>query len=154
MKNLCTFFLVLLSVTAQADPIAASVDANKLPPSVHAAPIQTMSQESNIVPKLLEVTFGLLAILVLIGVAAWAVKRFGRLHIAAKGHLKIIGGMHLGTRERLVLIQVGEKQLLLGVTPGRIDNLHVLDEPIPLTVETHNEEVSFYQKLSTILRTK
>jgi flagellar protein FliO/FliZ len=29
-----------------------------------------------------------------------------------------------------VLVQVGGKQLLLGVAPGRVNTLHVLDEPI------------------------
>jgi flagellar protein FliO/FliZ len=29
-----------------------------------------------------------------------------------------------------VLVQVGGKQLLLGVAPGRVSTLHVLDEPI------------------------
>ena len=36
----------------------------------------------------------------------------------------------MGPRERVVLLQVGNAQLLLGVTPGRIQSLHVLDEPV------------------------
>jgi len=36
----------------------------------------------------------------------------------------------MGTRERVVLLQVGETQLLLGVAPGRVQTLHVLDKPL------------------------
>lgn len=41
--------------------------------------------------------------------------------------MKVISALSLGMREKLILVQVGEKQLLLGVTPGRIDNLLVLE---------------------------
>ena len=33
--------------------------------------------------------------------------------------------------DRLVLVQVGNEQILLGLTPGRITPLHVLKEPLP-----------------------
>ena len=153
MKYLLVFLVFSLSMTLQADPLR-TIEQGRLAPTTKSTTAQAMPQGTDVIPKLLEVTFGLLMILALIGVIAWSVRRFGRLHIAAKGHLKIIGGMHLGTRERLVLVQVGDKQLLIGVTPGRIDNLLMLDEPIPLDEETHNKEESFYYKLSTLMRTK
>jgi len=39
-------------------------------------------------------------------------------------------------REKVVLLQVGKKQLLLGVTPGRIDTLHVLEGEDCLNTDT------------------
>ncbi len=41
--------------------------------------------------------------------------------------MRIVGGLSLGMREKVILLQVGKKQLVLGVTPGRIDALHVLE---------------------------
>jgi len=41
--------------------------------------------------------------------------------------MRIVGGLSLGMREKVILLQVGKKQLILGVTPGRIDALHVLE---------------------------
>ncbi len=41
--------------------------------------------------------------------------------------LKVIGATHVGPRERVVLLNVGSKVLVLGVTPGRVNALHVLD---------------------------
>ena len=73
---------------------------------------------------------GLLIVLVSIVGLAWMMKRFGRLQSSAKGALRIIDGMALSTRERIVLVQVGDTQILLGVAPGRVEAVHVLDQPV------------------------
>jgi flagellar protein FliO/FliZ len=69
-------------------------------------------------------------VLLLIAAAAWGFKRFGNMHVGAQGKMKIIGGISLGTRERAVLLQIGEQQLVIGVSPGRVQTLHVLDNPV------------------------
>lgn len=61
---------------------------------------------------------------------AWMMRRFGRLQSSAKGALQMIDGMALSTRERIVLVQVGDTQILLGVAPGRVETVHVLDKPV------------------------
>lgn len=61
---------------------------------------------------------------------AWMMRRFGRLQSSAKGALQMIDGMALSTRERIVLVQVGDTQILLGVAPGRVEAVYVLDKPV------------------------
>ena len=56
-----------------------------------------------------------------------ACKTFGKF---GSGPIEIIADVSLGAKERAVLVQVGGKQLLLGVAPGRVNTLHVLDEPV------------------------
>lgn len=80
---------------------------------------------------------GLLIVLVSVVVVTWMIKRFGRLQSSAKGTLQIIDGMALSTRERIVLVQVGDTQVLLGVAPGRVEAVHVLDKPV--LAETRGE---------------
>lgn len=80
--------------------------------------------------SLVRLTFGLLAVLAAIIVAAWLMKRVGRFQSGVGGAMKVIGGLSMSARERVVLIQVGETQLLLGVAPGRVQTLHVLQERI------------------------
>lgn len=80
--------------------------------------------------SLLQVTLGLFVVLMIIAAAAWFARRFGHFNVTAKGNLRIVGGLHLGSRERVVLMQVGDQQLLVGVAPGRIQTLHVLETPI------------------------
>lgn len=70
-----------------------------------------------------------IVIAVIIGLA-WFLRRLGRVGHNAGGQLKILGGLAVGQRERVVLIQVGEQQLLVGVAPGRVQTLHVLDQPL------------------------
>ncbi len=86
--------------------------------------------DSSMAGNFVQTTLGLLLVLLVIGAAAWAFKRFGNVHVGAQGRMKIIGGISLGTRERAVLLQVGDQQLVIGVSPGRVQTLHVLDKPV------------------------
>jgi len=81
---------------------------------------------------------------------AWVMRRFGRLQSSAKGALQMIDGMALSTRERIVLVQVGDTQILLGVAPGRVEAVHVLDKPV---VTGGQEEVTgnFAARLREVL---
>ena len=73
---------------------------------------------------------GLLVVLFLILALGWAMRRVGRYTSPVAGQLRVLGGVSVGTRERVVLVQVGEQQLLVGVAPGRVQTLHVLDKPL------------------------
>lgn len=77
------------------------------------------------------VFLALLLVVALIVGAAWLMRRMGGFQVGASGNLRVIGGLAMGARERVVLIQVGDTQLLVGVAPGRIQTLHVLDKPLP-----------------------
>ncbi len=79
---------------------------------------------------LLQVTISLIMVLAAIVGVTWLLRRFTRLGGAMGGALQVLGGLSLGARERIVLVQVGEQQLLLGVAPGRIQMLHVLEKPL------------------------
>ena len=96
---------------------------------VHALPAKTMIEPLG-AGNLLQLTFGLLVVLAAIVGSAWLLRRYGRLQSGVDGALRVIGGLSMGPRERVVLVQVGKQQLLLGVAPGRIQTLHVLDEPV------------------------
>jgi flagellar protein FliO/FliZ len=95
----------------------------------HALPAKTINEPLG-AGNLLQLSFGLLVVLAAIVGSAWLLRRYGRLQSGAEGALRIIGGLSMGPRERVVLLQVGTQQLLLGVAPGRIQTLHVLDEPV------------------------
>ena len=79
---------------------------------------------------LIQLIMGLIVVLICIVALAWFAKRMNRLQSSTGGVLKIIGGLSMGSRERVVLIQVGSEQLLIGVSPGRINTLHVLETPL------------------------
>ncbi len=87
----------------------------------------------------MQVTLGLLVVLLVIVGAAWMLRRYGRFQSSASGSLKILGGLSIGPRERVVLLQVGEEQLLIGVAPGRVQALYHLETPIRLTPASSDE---------------
>jgi flagellar protein FliO/FliZ len=73
----------------------------------------------------------LLAVLVAIFIAAWVLKKLQVGGLSVNG-LKVVTSLSLGSKERLVVVQVGKKQLLLGVTGQQINILDTLDEPIEI----------------------
>ena len=79
-----------------------------------------------------QVGLALFVVLLLILGMAWLLRRFGRVPGSSGGPIRIVGGVSMGQRERIVLVQVGETQVLVGVAPGRVQTLHVLDEPVAL----------------------
>jgi flagellar protein FliO/FliZ len=106
-----------------------------------------MAQPPAIVGGIVQVTLGLLVVLMVIAGAAWFARRFGHFNATAKGNLRIIGGLPMGSRERVVLLQVGDKQLLLGVAPGRIEILHVLDEPLSFDADNSTPPAQTFSAL-------
>ena len=45
-------------------------------------------------------------------------------------HLKVIQALSVGTKDRVLLVQVGVDQILMGVSPAGIQHLHTLTEPV------------------------
>ena len=78
----------------------------------------------------------LVVVLVVFWACAHAMRRLQRVGEAGGGGLRVVGGLSLGQRERLVVVEAGGEQLLLGVSPGRIERLHVLDSPLGATSDT------------------
>ncbi|WP_425489389.1 flagellar biosynthetic protein FliO [Cognatilysobacter bugurensis] len=76
--------------------------------------------------------FALLLVVGLILGLGWLAKRmpgFGR--GAPSNGLRMVASLPIGPRERVVVVEVGETQLLLGVGPGGTRTLHTLAEPLP-----------------------
>jgi len=101
----------------------------------------------------LQVLVGLMLVVVLIFAVAWFMRRFGHLPSGGQGAVRMIGGLSMGQRERIVLLQVGETQLLVGVAPGCLRTLHVLDQPVALpAADTRGRADSFSERLQTALK--
>ena len=103
--------------------------------TVETAP-QTLKADPMSGDYLVQLVLGLIVVIFFIFVFAWFAKKMNRFQSGNSDSLKIIGGISMGSRERVVLLQVGEQQLLLGVSPGRINALHLLEQPIE-SVSTH-----------------
>lgn len=77
--------------------------------------------------NLIQWSGGLVLVLALIMGVAWLVRRYGHFNAAHAGQLKVLGGVSVGTREKVVLLKAGQHHLLLGVAPNQVSTLHVFE---------------------------
>lgn len=75
---------------------------------------------------MLQVVLGLGFVLALMGGLAWLLKRFGGAQPGSAGTIKIIGASAVGQRERVVLVEVADTWLVVGVAPGHVAALHTM----------------------------
>jgi flagellar protein FliO/FliZ len=101
---------------------------------------------------LLETLLGLFVVLACIAFLAWLLRRSGRFQATTNGEMKIITSLALGPRERAVLLQVGDQQLLLGVTSQHVQTLHVLDTPVSTTAIKNNSNTNFAEKFQQVMQ--
>jgi flagellar protein FliO/FliZ len=76
--------------------------------------------------------FALLFVLGLILALAWLAKRMPGIAGSSNPALRVVASLSLGPRERVVVVDVGGQQLLLGVGAGGTRALHTLDAPLPV----------------------
>ncbi len=100
--------------------------------------------------NLLQTLFGLLLVLALIVAMAWLMKRSQQWHGIGQQQFKVIAALPLGPREKAVLLQVGEQQLLLGVTPQNVNLLTALEQP--LNLNAGQQSTVFSEKLKQFMQ--
>ncbi len=104
-------------------------------------------------------TLGKLAAALLIVLCVFWV--FARIMRQVQGHqagglqhgLQVISTLSVGQRERVMVVQVGDEQLVLGVTGTQINTLHVLDTPLA-DKKVEQDQTDFRQKLKSALKTR
>ncbi|TPG73645.1 flagellar biosynthetic protein FliO [Pseudomonas arsenicoxydans] len=140
MKKVLGFVLAMPFSVLAAEPIATAATA--------AAP----AVSSGVAGQLTQLVFGLLLVLGLIFFLAWLLRRVQQAGPAGKGQvIELIGSRALGPRDRLMLVQVGNEQILLGLSPGTITALHVLKEPVQVPGVTEKATPEFAQRLLEML---
>jgi len=94
----------------------------------------------------------LLMVLALIFISATVLRRFN-LTQQSSNQFKVIASLSLGTKEKVVVVQIGEQQLVLGVCPQQISLLKELKTPIDIQVgkplALPGNVLSFLQKNSS-----
>ncbi|HJU71294.1 MAG TPA: flagellar biosynthetic protein FliO [Paucimonas sp.] len=73
--------------------------------------------------NLLQVLFGLIVVLGLMAAAAWVLKRIGAMKPSTGTMIRIIGGVSVGSRERVIVVEVADQWIVVGVAPGQVNAL-------------------------------
>ena len=78
----------------------------------------------------LGVLFGLVVVLGSVVVVGWLYARSRGLRGIAGQAINVVAAQSLGPKERIVLVEVGGKQIVVGMTSAQLQTLHVFDEPV------------------------
>lgn len=65
-------------------------------------------------------------IVALLIATAWLARKVSGGKGFGQGGMKVIGGVALGPRERIVLVEAGDTWLVIGIVPGQIRTLHTM----------------------------
>lgn len=78
--------------------------------------------------SILQTLVTLILIVALFVGAAWLMRRVngGRGMFGQGGLLRVVGGIAIGTRERIVVVEIEDTWLVIGITPGQMRTLHTL----------------------------
>ncbi|MCU6435395.1 flagellar biosynthetic protein FliO [Undibacterium sp. Jales W-56] len=81
---------------------------------------------------LLQIFLGLVAVLVLMTFAAWFFKRIGPAVTGNKVPVTVIGGVNVGHRERIMVVEVADQWIVVGVTAQQITTLSTMPKQAQL----------------------
>ena len=131
--------LALASVESAAPTSAETAhtavfnNVKKTEPAPEEAPIASSAAPSVDAGfnDLLQMIFSFSLVIGALVLMLWAMKRWQPKLAAGRGGLSVKAALSLGGRDRLIVIQAGERELLLGVSPGNITLLGDYDELLP-----------------------
>ncbi|MBK7673905.1 MAG: flagellar biosynthetic protein FliO [Candidatus Accumulibacter sp.] len=76
---------------------------------------------------MLQTVLGVAVVISILFLAAYLLRKLnsGR-GFGNNGPLRVVGGLMVGTRERIVLVEIGDTWIVVGLVPGQIRTLHTL----------------------------
>ena len=80
--------------------------------------------------SVLQVILSLLLVLAAVVIVAWVLKRINLPQQGAGNALRVISGVAVGQRERIVLVEVNDTWLVVGVAPGQVNALHAMPKGV------------------------
>ena len=122
---LLLFFIMNLQVPLRAEEVAK--------PEIAAMPSLVTGS------SVLHMFLALLLVLAVIGVIAWLLKRFGIGPGNQSNLIKVVAAAAVGQRERIVIVEIANAWLILGVAPGHINLLHQIEK---IASSTGSEQLS------------
>jgi flagellar protein FliO/FliZ len=89
-------------------------------------PVHDAAPAASSAGGLLQAGLGMAVVVGLIFGCAWLARRFGLQRLGSGNLVKVVSSANVGQRERVVVVEVGDTWLVLGVTPSQVNTLHTL----------------------------
>jgi flagellar protein FliO/FliZ len=106
-------YLAALAVALVAGPVTAAESAVPASPGFST---------------LLQVLLGLGVVMAAIAAAAWLARRYVP-GVASGGPVRVVGGAMVGPKERVVVLEIEDDWIVVGVTATQVNALHALPRP-------------------------
>ncbi len=129
-------------------PLLAEPAKNQPHTQSYLPPPPVISTES-----MLQLSASLLVVLALIALIAWLFRKIGFHPASRTGLLKIISAASVGQREKVVIAEIDDTWLVLGVAPGQVNLLHQMHKKSPAAGEVTESPAAnrFTEKLQASL---
>ena len=104
--------------------------------------------------SIVQIIFSLLLVLAAIVLVAWMLRRMNVAQHGTGKLLKVLGAVPIGQRERIVLVEVNDTCLVVGIGPGQIRTLHTfqkIDDRGQKTEEFPPDPLSSENKFASLL---
>lgn len=109
----------LLVIALLYSPLFASAETTR--PAYTPTPPAAVSSGS-----VMQIIFSLILVLAAVALVAWIMKRINLPQHGAASLLKVVSGVAVGQRERIVLVEINDTWLIVGVAPGQVRTLHTM----------------------------
>ncbi len=120
-----------------------------------AADISQLSQSPPVISpfsSLLRMLLGLGIVLLVIAGLVWLLKKSSLGQGGVAGGLRVVSAVAVGPKERVVLVDVGETRLVLGVAPGHVVRLLEMERPDEADVVITEKTIpSFVVRLKEVM---
>lgn len=90
----------------------------------------------------LQAVAGLAVVLAAIAGSAWLMKRLVRVQASHGAPMSLRGTISVGPRERVMLVEVADTWIVLGVAPGRVSALHAMPRAATTVSAETNESAA------------
>lgn len=138
--------MIGLAIFVIEPSFAAEVATQKLPKSHY---------EVSMGSQLLRMILGLSLVVAIIVGIGWLTRRYTSLRTGPGSAIEIKSGVSVGPKERVLLVEVGEEQILIGVAPGNVTKLHVLANKVsPRSVPAVSDGDQFFARLKKAIKEK
>ena len=104
------------------------------------------------VPDIFGLGASLAVVLAAVVLVGWLYSRTQGIRGPGSSIITILAAQPLGPKERIVLVEVGGKQIVVGMTAAQLQTLHVFEHPVVDAGEKVAVGAAFADRLKTALR--
>lgn len=104
--------------------------------------------------SVLQMLLGLLFVVGMIFAVVWLMKKVGYQGYTSSGHITIKSTLALSSKDKILLLEVGEEQLLVGLSANGIQHIKTLDKPLLESSDSTSASSTLFSEKLKLMLTK